>query len=458
MKLNGDFWKMNTSYIDKQADKAYQDAVDYLMQQLPMFSRIGADAIKPGLENIIALCSGLGNPHLKFKSIHIAGTNGKGSTSHIMASALQHAGYKTGLYTSPHLTDLRERIRIDGIPVAKEFVIDFVAKTRALVQDIKPSYFELNVAMAFAAFADAGVDVAVIETGLGGRLDSTNIVMPVLSVITNISYDHVQVLGNTLPEIATEKAGIIKEKIPVVIGETHPETEPVFFKQSIIKQSPVYFADTIWDLVRIKQDIDFQYFKIVNKAEQKLYELKTDLLGDYQAHNIKTALAACAILNQSGWRLPPELVLESLQQVKRRTGLRGRWDRVSDNPGIILDVAHNPAGLQLAIDNLKQITEAPRIVVGFVKDKDVTAALKLLPSSGKYYFTQAAVPRALPASLLGELAGACGLEGSIYPDVAGAVSAALADLQHDETLLITGSFFIVGEAMSYLDTISPEKK
>lgn len=444
---------MDTSYAHKDAaqDLLYQVAVNYLMQQLPMFSRTGANAIRPGLENIIALCKALDDPHLKFKSIHIAGTNGKGSTSHIIASALQHGGYKTGLYTSPHLVDLRERIRIDGIPVSKEFVIDFVEKTKDLVADIAPSYFELNVAMAFAAFAASDVDVAVIETGLGGRLDSTNIITPVLCVITNISYDHVQILGDTLAEIAAEKAGIIKEKIPVVIGETHTETEPVFFKHSVIRQSPVYFADTIWDLVRVGQDTDAQYFKVVNKAEHKLYELKTDLLGAYQAHNIKTALAACAILHQSGWQLPLDRVLKSLEQVKVSTGLRGRWDKIRSSPQIILDVAHNPAGLQLAVDNLKLITETPCIIIGFVKDKDVAAALALLPAKGKYYFTQAAVPRALPVAELMALAATYKLKGNGYATVAEAVAAAKYDMAPDDTLLITGSFFIVGEAIVSLE-------
>jgi len=447
---------MNTHYTEMQtglSDAEYQNAINYLMQQLPMFSRTGATAIRPGLDNIISLCKALGDPQLKFKSIHIAGTNGKGSTSHMIASALQHAGYKAGLYTSPHLVDLRERVRIDGIPVSKDFVIGFVRKTKDLIEDIRPSYFELNVAMAFSAFAAAEVDVAVIETGLGGRLDSTNIITPVLSVITNISYDHMQILGNTLPEIAMEKAGIIKPGVPVIIGETHPETEALFFKESVIKQSPVYFADTIWDLIKTGQGIDYQDFKVVNKAEQKLYGLRTDLLGDYQIHNIKTALAACAMLNQSGWQLPVEKVLESLRQVKSRTGLRGRWDRVKDDPGIILDVAHNPAGLKLAVDNLKLITQEPSMVIGFVRDKDVEAALSLLPGNGRYYFTEAAVPRALPAEELAELAKKCGLNGSTYKTVAAAVNAAMANLQSGETLLITGSFFIVGEAMAYLDAI-----
>jgi dihydrofolate synthase/folylpolyglutamate synthase len=248
---------------------SYKETIDYLNMTLPMFSKVGQSAIKKGLDNIIKLCEALGNPQLRFPAIHIAGTNGKGSTSHMIAGALQHAGYRTGLYTSPHLVDLRERIRINGVPVTEQFVIDFVEKTKQLVKEIEPSYFELNVAMAFVAFAEEKVDVAVIETGLGGRLDSTNIITPVLSIITNIGLDHTQILGDTLALIAEEKAGIIKEKVPVVIGETHPETEQVFFLNALGKQSTVLFADSIWEMVRTGLDMNFQYYKAIHKGEQK---------------------------------------------------------------------------------------------------------------------------------------------------------------------------------------------
>ncbi len=444
-----------TSLSDANIDESsinqqFQVAVDFLMQQLPIFSNIGKEAIKPGLNNIILLCEALGNPHEKFKSVHIAGTNGKGSTSHIIAAGLQSVGYRTGLYTSPHLVDIRERIRVDGQMISKEFLIDFVEKSKPLIAEIKPSYFELNVAMAFAAFAFYEVEVAVIETGLGGRLDSTNIIMPELSIITNISYDHVNILGNTLPEIATEKAGIIKEKVPVVIGETHPETESLFFRESHKKQSPVYFADTLWDLVKTGQDATHFYYKAVDKAAQKIVDIKTDLLGDYQVHNIKTALTAITILSRNGWNVSVETLVNSLAKIKSITGLRGRWEQISSAPNIFLDVAHNPAGLELALRNLQLLTDEPIIVIGFVKDKDVTAALKLLPKNGRYFFTQANVPRALPVAELVALAVENGLTGEGYDTIAAAVLAAKGSLSASDTLLITGSFFVVGEAIQAL--------
>lgn len=436
---------------------SYAETIELLTLKLPMFSRIGQEAIKKGLDNIIALCDALGNPQQQFPSIHIAGTNGKGSTSHMIAAALQQAGYRTGLYTSPHLVDLRERIRINGIPVSESFVTGFVEKTMPLFETIAPSYFELNVAMAFAAFAEAKVDVAVIETGLGGRLDSTNILHPVLSVITNIGLDHTQILGDTLELIAREKAGIIKEKVPVVVGETQPETEQVFFLAAHSKQTNIVYADSIWDMVRIRQDGDYQYYKAIHKGEQQLYNLKTDLLGSYQAHNIKTALTACELLQQMGWQLSRDGVLKSLEQVKSTTGLRGRWERLQRNPDIVLDVAHNAEGMQYLSANLAALKESGaaiarlRIVCGFVSDKDVAKALTLFPAGAVYYFTQANVPRAMPYEALAGIAAESGLQGTAYPTVKEALAAAQSDADSDDTILITGSFFIVGEAIAVLE-------
>jgi dihydrofolate synthase/folylpolyglutamate synthase len=431
----------------------YQEAIEYLMQRLPMFARVGNEAIKKGLKNITALCKALDDPQNKFPSVHIAGTNGKGSTSHLIAAALQQQGYKTGLYTSPHLVDLRERVRINGVPVPEEFVISFVERTKPLIEEIQPSYFELNVAMAFAAFAAAKVDIAVIETGLGGRLDSTNIITPVLSVITNIGLEHTQILGDTLAEIAGEKAGIIKEHIPVVVGESHEETEPVFFLHALNKHTVIHYADAIWDMVRTGQDHVFQYFKAVHKGDQEIYNVKTDLLGSYQLHNVKTALTACELLNRSGWNLPREKVLESLSSVKSTTGLRGRWDWVQQSPNIILDVAHNPDGMKYLNENLKaaNIEGKLYIVCGFVSDKDVVSALRLFPQDAVFFFTQANVPRAMPVGQLMEIAEQGRLKGSAYPTVKAAVAAAKAAAGADDTILITGSFFIVGEAMEVLD-------
>lgn len=436
---------------------AYKETIEYLNTTLPMFSKIGQGAIKKGLDNIVSLCAALGDPHLKFPSVHIAGTNGKGSTSHMIAGAFQHAGYKTGLYTSPHLVDLRERIRVNGNPVSEQFVIDFVRLTKDLVKEIEPSYFELNVAMAFYAFAQEKVDVAVIETGLGGRLDSTNIILPVLSVITNIGLDHTQILGDTLPLIATEKAGIIKEKIPVVIGETHPETEQVFFLNALGKHTTVLYADSIWELVRTRQDLHFQYYKAIHKGEQKMYDLKTDLMGNFQTHNIKTGLTACAVLEQLGWNLPIQLVIESMASVKETTGLRGRWEIVQQQPFLILDVAHNPNGMEYlkanldAMAELKGGTASLHIVCGFVSDKDVRNALSYFPANARYYFTQANVPRAMPVKQLQEIGVEKLLKGEGYNSVKRALEAARENSGQNDVILVTGSFFIVGEAIATLE-------
>jgi len=434
---------------------AYNNTIEYLYQRLPMFSRIGKAALKPDLTNTIKFCEALDNPQDKFKSIHIAGTNGKGSTSHMMSAILQANGYKTGLYTSPHLLDFRERIRINGVPVSKEWVVDFVDKNKALIEEIEPSFFEITVAMAFQFFAEQEVDIAVIETGLGGRLDSTNIITPLLSIITNISYDHKDLLGDTLPQIASEKAGIIKHGVPVVIGELEPETENVFFEHSLKNQSTLYEAETMWDLVRVKQDANHQYFKLVDRAKREMYDLTTDLLGDYQQHNIKTVLAATDILKaNSGLSLDFNDTLHALSHVKGLTGLRGRWDKLQDRPLIIADVGHNVAGIKEVMHQLNNVNaKYKHIVVGFVKDKDVQEALSLFPKDALYYFCNAQIARALPAEQLNEIAVGLGFSGKHYNSVDIAVKAAKLNMADDDVLLITGSFFIVGEAMESLGII-----
>lgn len=435
------------------ASTAYRRTLDYLYEQLPMFSKQGKDAIKKDLTNITLLCEAMGMPQEKFKSIHIAGTNGKGSTSHMMAAILQKNGYTTGLYTSPHLVDFRERIRIDGVPVSEQWVVDFVDRHQRLIEEIQPSFFEITVAMAFQAFADADVDFAVIETGLGGRLDSTNIITPVLSVITNISYDHIDILGSTLQEIAFEKAGIIKQQVPVVIGQQQPETERVFFEQAFHKQATVYYADSIWDLVRVKQDLKGQYFKAVHRARREMYSLKADLLGSYQKYNIRTVLAAIDVLVSSqGLNIPFATVVEALADVKQLTGLHGRWDIMQQQPLIIADVAHNPAGIEEVMQQWSLVAANKKhIVVGFVKDKDVKQALSLFPKDAIYHFCNAGIPRALPASALKKIAEEAGLEGIVYGTVADAVKEARNSLRLNDALLITGSFFTVGEAVEYLN-------
>ncbi len=430
----------------------YQETLDYLYEKLPMFSRIGKAALKPDLTNTLKLCTALGDPQHKFKSVHIAGTNGKGSTSHAIAAVCQHHGYKTGLYTSPHLVDFRERIRINGQPVSKEWVVDFVAKHRALIEEVQPSFFEITVAMAFDAFAEANVDIAIIETGLGGRLDSTNVITPLLSIITNISYDHKDLLGNTLPEIAAEKAGIIKPNVPVIIGEQQDETERVFFEHSVHKQSPLYYAQSLWGMVRVKQDAQYQYYKAVNNAQREMYDLKTDLTGNYQQHNIKTVLTAATMLSHYGYNITTEGAIAALANVKGATGLHGRWEWLQQSPAIICDVAHNPAGLKEVMAQWNSVVAVNKhIVVGFVKDKDVEEALALFPKDATYYFCNAQILRALPATELKEIAERMGLTGNAYATVADAVTAAKEAMANDDAMLITGSFFIVGDAMGMLE-------
>ena len=426
----------------------YQQTLDYLFSRLPMFSRIGSAAIKKDLTNTLKLCEALGNPHQKFKSIHIAGTNGKGSISHMLAAVFQQSGYKTGLYTSPHLVDFRERIRINGKEIPEQFVIDFVHTHKALIEEVAPSFFEITVAMAFEAFAEEQVDIAIIETGLGGRLDSTNVIIPELSVISNISLDHTDMLGHTLTEIAREKAGIIKPGVPVVVGQSHDETDKVFFETALKGGSTVYYADSLWDIVKTTPEDHFQHYKTVHKGSLKIIDLKTDMLGSYQQHNIKTVLTAVELMGALGWQVSLEKAFEALVHVKPLTGMRGRWDIWQTTPLIVADVAHNPAGLQEVLKQWNAVTAAQKhIVIGFVRDKDVPAALALFPGDNIYYCTNAAIPRALPAAELNDLAITAGLQSKSFETVAGAVAAAVKNMGADDALLITGSFFIVGEAM-----------
>lgn len=427
-----------------------------MMDQLPMFSKIGEKALNPSLDKIKALTAHLGHPEHQFKSIHIAGTNGKGSTSHILAATFQQAGYKTGLYTSPHLIDIRERIRIDGKPITEAQLTAFINDHTELITEIRPSYFELNVAMAFQVFADEAVDIAIIETGLGGTWDSTNIITPELSVITNISLDHTQILGDTLAKIAGEKAGIIKSGVPVVIGLSQPETEPVFSKAAILNQTSLVFADKLFDAVYSGRSASSQQLKIVDKARMNVLHVTTDLLGNFQAQNIITALTAVQLMQQKGWNVSEAMCIKALESIKLSTGLRGRWDWIQTGPNIILDVAHNPDGIQTIISQLEQPVFKSgnlHIVTGFVADKDVPQALSIMPATARYYFTQAQVPRALPAATLTQIAAEQRLSGEAYDTVSAAVAAVLDQVREEDTILITGSFFIVGEALDYLDKL-----
>ncbi len=427
-------------------DMDYPQTIDFLFNRLPMFSRIGAAAFKNDLDNELALCKFLGNPYTKFRTVHVGGTNGKGSVSHMLASVFQSAGYKTGLYTSPHLRDFRERIKINNDPISKEFVVDFTGRVGALITAIEPSFFEITVAMAFEYFALEQVDIAIVEVGLGGRLDSTNIITPELSVITNISYDHMNMLGDTLEKIAFEKAGIIKPAIPVVVGERQPASSAVFEKKAAEQSSALSFADQ----QRFIADWKFENHKLVAEVttahsnDKQYYHL--DLTGIYQTKNLLTVLESVHLLRQKGWILPEDKVKKALSQVKKLTGLFGRWESIHQHPQVVLDVGHNEEGIR-QITRQIEITdhEELHIVIGLVKDKEIEKILALLPRHAEFYFTKAQVPRALPEVQLAEKAHTLGLRGSPYPDVNTALQNALNNCSKKDLIVVCGSVFVVGE-------------
>ncbi|HSB94481.1 MAG TPA: folylpolyglutamate synthase/dihydrofolate synthase family protein [Flavitalea sp.] len=424
----------------------YEQTLDYLLTRLPMFSRIGSAAIRKDLVNTITLCERLDNPQQKFRSIHIAGTNGKGSTSHMLAAVLQAAGYKTGLYTSPHLKDFRERIRINGAMIREQFVTDFVESLKPVIEAIDPSFFELTVAMAFDYFAKEQVDVAVIEVGLGGRLDSTNIIQPEISVITNIGFDHMHLLGNTLEKIAGEKAGIIKPNIPVVIGETGSESREVFINAASEKQAAISFADQCWNIEATELKARHLTAKAIELSSGRNFQVSLDLPGIYQLKNLATVLQTLTVLKQRGWKLEDHAIIKGLSQVRALTGLHGRWEQVSDEPRIILDVAHNEDGIlqltkQLELEHYNRL----HCVIGMVKDKDVAKVLTLLPANATYYFTKANIPRALDESELQQLGAKAGLTGEAYPFIGEALKAATDAATSNDLILICGSVFLVGE-------------
>jgi dihydrofolate synthase/folylpolyglutamate synthase len=429
----------------------YEHTLNYLYHTLPMFSHAGSAAIKKDLTNITALCAHLNNPQQHFRSIHVGGTNGKGSVSHMLAAVLQTAGYKTGLYTSPHLHDFRERIRIDGAVVEKSFVVDFVQKLKPLIEEVKPSFFEITVAMAFLYFAEQGVDTAVIEVGLGGRLDSTNIIHPELAVITNISWDHMNLLGNTLEAIAGEKAGIIKEGIPVVVGERDGATAAVFEKVAAEKKAPLFFASDAYSITQYKVEADALQVELHDKAHGVLKKFVLDLPGIYQTHNLLTVLQATEILKKGGYRLNDEDIAQALQQTKKHTGLKGRWDVVRRRPTVVLDVAHNEAGIAQMVAHLRHLKyETLHLVIGLVKDKDIDQVLRLLPPSATFYFTHAPIPRALDGSILQQKAAQHHLSGGVYADVNAALQHALLQATENDLILVCGSIFLVAEVSTDL--------
>ncbi len=424
----------------------YKETLEYLFSRLPMFSRIGAAAYKADLTNTIELCKSLGNPHQQIKTVHIAGTNGKGSVSHMLAAIFQSAGYKTGLYTSPHLKDFRERIKIDGNMVSEDFVIDFTKKINPLIEQLSPSFFEITVAMAFDYFAQEKVDIAIVETGMGGRLDSTNIITPEISVITNIGFDHMQFLGDTIEKIAFEKAGIIKAEIPTIIGEITQETKPVFEKVAITKKSNLSFASEKFQIEGMHWYNNQFHLTVFEKESSKSETYQLDLTGIYQSKNLLTVLTSCNILKEKGWLIKDQHIKDGLQNVKKLTGLFGRWDVVLTNPTIVLDVAHNAEGIQQL---LQQIEFTPHkqlhLILGMAKDKDYDEVLKILPKNAIYYFTKAEIPRALPEEELTAKAASYNLQGKSFMNVNAALYSASTKADNDDLIIVCGSVFLIGE-------------
>ena len=403
----------------------YQKTLDYLYTQLPQYQIIGGKAYKADLSNIISICELLGNPQEKIRTIHVAGTNGKGSTSHMLASVLQEAGYKVGLYTSPHLRDFRERIKINGKKISKKKVIRFVEKNKELLQEVNPSFFEWTVGLAFHYFAKQKTDICIIETGLGGRLDSTNIITPEVSVITNISLEHVNLLGDTIDEIAREKAGIIKENVPVVFGETQSETSALFTEIAKAKKSRFYFAD-----------------KFVNK------NYKTDLRGSYQSKNLKTTVQTIIALNEIGWDITKKELKRGLKRVVKNTKILGRWQTLSENPKIIADVGHNTNGIIQALEELKSETfENLHVVIGIASDKDSSSVLEILPKNGTYYFCNSDNPRLLKSDELQKRAKPYNLCGNSFTTVTEALEDAKVNASEKDLILIIGSNFIIAEVV-----------
>ena len=404
----------------------YQETTQWMFNQLPMYQTQGASAYKEDLTNIISLSEHLGNPEKKLKCIHVAGTNGKGSTSHMLSSILQEAGYKVGLYTSPHLKDFRERIKINGIEISEDFVCDFIKKHKSYLEKQSMSFFEMSVGLAFDYFAKENVDIAIIEVGLGGRLDATNIITPLVSVITNISLDHTQYLGNTVESIASEKAGIIKSSVPVVIGEYDVESKKVFLAKAKEKNSEIYLAS---DLI----SIDFP----------------SDLIGDYQFHNKKTVLQTIAVLNkQQEFKISDENIKSGLLNVVKNTNLQGRWQQIGESPKVICDTAHNKSGLQIVINQIiKESFDKLHIVLGVVNDKDLDEILPLFPKNAIYYFCKPTIFRGLDAKILKEKAASFQLIGEVYNSISEAYQNAISNASKSDFIYIGGSTFVVAEIL-----------
>ena len=426
----------------------YADTTNWMFNKFPMYQKIGAKAYKPDLGNITELLDFLGNPQNNFKTVHVAGTNGKGTVSHTLASIFQECGYKTGLYTSPHLLDFRERIRINGQMIPEQNVIDFIGDNKAKFEEMQLSFFEMATGMAFDYFAKEKVDIAIIEVGLGGRLDSTNVIKPELSVITNISLDHVNMLGDTLAEIAVEKAGIIKPNTPVVIGETQPETKDVFIKKAEECKAPIYFADQIVDCDKIHvESLDYQKFDIWKDNELYIEAVEFPLLGYYQKKNLATVICAVEVLKEK-FNIDKKDIVNGLEFVVKNTNLMGRWQILSRQPLVIADTGHNVGGIKEIVMQLSDMSfRKLHFVLGCVNDKDIDGILHLLPHYAEYYFCKADIPRGLDANILAEKAAEAGLRGNVYESVQQAYNSALNNARFEDVVFIGGSNFTVAEVI-----------
>ena len=432
----------------------YNEALDWLMSQTPLFQNTGSKAYKEGLENTYLIDEHIGHPHKRYPTIHIAGTNGKGSVAHTLAAILQASGLRTGLYTSPHLIDFRERIKIDGTPVSKDFVVNFIENNRIFLESLSPSFFEVTTAMAFSWFANQEVDVAVIETGLGGRLDCTNIITPILSIITNIGYDHMQLLGDTLSKIAAEKAGIMKPHIPVVIGEQCIETAGVFREKAIQVDAPIISAQDNCKIISHKRiNPSLIVYETVNYPE-----LKSCLAGYCQLNNANTILTAIDILAKSGFRITEQDIRKGFSDVCKMTGFAGRWQTLSESPLTICDTGHNSHGFRYIAQQLEEMSSVPdfgtlRIVLGMAGDKDISHVLDIIPRNAVYYFTQASVKRALDFQTLKSEAIAAGLHGEACSTVKEAYDKALSDSCPNDLIFVGGSTFVVADLLSSMKMI-----
>ena len=427
----------------------YAQTIEYLFTTTPSFQQVGADAYKPGLERILSFCHHLGDPQNNFKTIHVAGTNGKGSVSHMLASVLQHSGYRVGLFTSPHLRDFRERMRVDGEMISERRVVDFVARHKDKMRELDLSFFEMTTAMAFDFFSASDVEVAVIETGLGGRLDATNVILPELCVVTNIGLEHTDLLGDTIEKVAAEKAGIIKPSVPIILGEANEQYNHVFEQRAAACGSRVIYAEQELKVVERRRERDFQHIVLHRERDAHRFEIDMDLVGEYQCHNVVTAAAAADYLDTSTQlTIPRRDFLEGMAEVAATTSLAGRWQRLADAPYTVCDTGHNAHGIKYVADELKRLApyyNRQICVIGFAKEKSIDDILPLLPRTAYYIFTQASTPRALPAEALASKALAFGLEGELSCTVSEALARAREIATEQDMIFIGGSNFVVAE-------------